>query len=450
MDHLLAYALRNLGRNRRRTALTLATVAVGTAGLVFSQGYTHAMERYLRTAQVDLLLAGDLAIYPKEGLDLAQVKPWQASLGAADLEKIGATLDQQADVLSWAPVVLGTALLSDGCRSVPVNVMGLPPERLAWIWSRPEVRGWAPELVDLGPGQGLWERPEDPFPVMISGGISTLLGKHVVAKTATRPPAGFVDCEDPAAVAALGGDASVQLLGRTWAGGLAAADATISANVKTGFIAYEGSLVFAPLEAARAFFGAEGATSVIAYLRDPEQARARAPALRQTLAEAGVATTVYPWGGTDTCPNYAANEPLLRVVAAVVQSVLLLAVSLGVANAMTIALMERSPEIGALRALGARPSHLLLLVLAEAGALALLGAALGVGVGLLGALGVNRAGVRFLPPDVSGSIALRVVPQVEGVLLAVAAVLLVALIATLFAARRVGRARILSLLMEPP
>lgn len=450
MHHLLLYALRNLGRNRRRTALTLATVALGTAGLVFSQGYTHAMERYLRVASVDLLLAGDLAIYPEAGLDLAQVRPWEVSLGAEALAAIGATLDAAPDVLAWAPVVMGTALLSDGCRSVPVNVIGVPPAHLAWIWSRPQVRLWAPELVELGPGQGLWERPQDPLPVMISGGISALLGKRVVAATAPAAPGGYVDCGDPVAAAALAEDASVQLLGRTWDGRMAAADGTISANLKTGFIAYEGSLVLAPLAAARAFFGTEGATSVIVFMQDPDQAKSRAISLADALAEAGVPATVYPWGGTETCPNYAANEPLLRVIAAVVQSVLLVAVSLGVANAMTIALMERSAELGALRALGARPAHLVALVLGEAGALALAGAALGAALGLAGAAAVSAAGVRFLPPDVSGDIALRVSPEPWGVAAAMAAVLGVACLATLVTARRVGRTAILTLLSEPP
>ena len=60
------------------------------------------------------------------------------------------------------------ALLSDGCRSVPVNIIGVPPEHLGWIWSRPEVVRWAPELLDLGPGQGLWERGTDGFPLMMT------------------------------------------------------------------------------------------------------------------------------------------------------------------------------------------------------------------------------------------------------------------------------------------
>ena len=249
--------------------------------------------------------------------------------------------------------------------------------------------------------------------------------------------------------ARLAQDASVQLLGRGWDGRMAAADATIVANLKTGFIAYEGSLVLAPIDAARGFFGTEGATSVIAFMQDPDQAEERGISLHESLAASGVQSAIYPWGGTDTCPNYAANEPLLRVIAAVVQSVLLLAVSLGVANAMMIAMMERSAEIGALRALGARPAHLMVLVLGEAGALSLAGATLGAALGLLGALAVNLAGVRFLPPDVAGDIPLRVVPEPAGVLLAMGAVLAVACLATLVAARRVSRARILTLLSEP-
>ncbi|MHA7817650.1 MAG: ABC transporter permease [Pseudohaliea sp.] len=72
------------------------------------------------------------------------------------------------------------------------------------------------------------------------------------------------------------------------------------------------------------------------------------------------------------------------------------AISLAVAgilimNVMLVAVSERTAEIGLLKAIGATPRQILLLILAEASLLSLLGALLGLAVGEAGALGLRLA-----------------------------------------------------------
>ena len=72
------------------------------------------------------------------------------------------------------------------------------------------------------------------------------------------------------------------------------------------------------------------------------------------------------------------------------------AISLAVAgilimNVMLVAISERTAEIGLLKALGATPRQIVLLILAEASLLSLLGALLGLALGLAGALAVRLA-----------------------------------------------------------
>ena len=72
------------------------------------------------------------------------------------------------------------------------------------------------------------------------------------------------------------------------------------------------------------------------------------------------------------------------------------AISLAVAgilimNVMLVAVSERTAEIGLLKALGATPRQILLLILAEASLLSLLGALLGLALGQGGALAVRVA-----------------------------------------------------------
>jgi putative ABC transport system permease protein len=60
-------------------------------------------------------------------------------------------------------------------------------------------------------------------------------------------------------------------------------------------------------------------------------------------------------------------------------------------NVMLVAVSERTAEIGLLKALGATPRQILLLILAEASLLSLLGALLGLAVGQAGALAIRQA-----------------------------------------------------------
>jgi len=60
-------------------------------------------------------------------------------------------------------------------------------------------------------------------------------------------------------------------------------------------------------------------------------------------------------------------------------------------NVMLVAVSERTAEIGLLKAIGATPGQILLLILAEASLLSLLGALLGLALGQAGALAIRLA-----------------------------------------------------------
>ena len=95
---------------------------------------------------------------------------------------------------------------------------------------------------------------------------------------------------------------------------------------------------------------------------------------------------------------------------------------------MTIAVAERTPEIGLLLALGSRRATILRLFLGEAVVLALLGSLLGVAVGF----GLAQ-GIRLLLP------ALPVATPAQFVLLALASSALIGLLAGVLPARSAAR-----------
>jgi len=91
----------------------------------------------------------------------------------------------------------------------------------------------------------------------------------------------------------------------------------------------------------------------------------------------------------------------LQVVLAVFGTAALLVSAIGMFNTMTIAFLERTQEIGIMRALGASRSDMFSLFLVESGLMGFLGGACGVLIGYLSQIIVN-IGIRLLAGSLGG------------------------------------------------
>lgn len=84
-----------------------------------------------------------------------------------------------------------------------------------------------------------------------------------------------------------------------------------------------------------------------------------------------------------------------------ISAIALIVGAIAVANTMMMSVFERTREFGVVRAVGAKPRFLFALVLAESVLLSLLGAAVGVGLGRLGAVVVNDVSRGLIGLDVA-------------------------------------------------
>ena len=91
----------------------------------------------------------------------------------------------------------------------------------------------------------------------------------------------------------------------------------------------------------------------------------------------------------------------LQIVLAVFGTAALLVSAIGMFNTMTIAFLERTQEIGIMRALGASRSDMFSLFLVESGLMGFLGGACGVLIGFLSQIIIN-GGVRLLANSLGG------------------------------------------------
>jgi len=111
--------------------------------------------------------------------------------------------------------------------------------------------------------------------------------------------------------------------------------------------------------------------------------------------------------------------------------------SLGVINTLTMSVIERTQEIGMLRAIGMTRGQIVKMVLAEAGLMGLFGGLLGLATGII------LARILFYGMTAMSGYQLTFVMPIDGVLLTVAVAFVVSQIAAILPGRRAARIKIL-------
>lgn len=111
--------------------------------------------------------------------------------------------------------------------------------------------------------------------------------------------------------------------------------------------------------------------------------------------------------------------------------------SLGIVNTLTMSVMERMQEIGMLRAIGMTRAQLILMVLAEAGLIGIIGGILGLGTGVI------LARILFIGMTTMSGYQLTFIMPLSGLFFSLVAALVISQLAAVLPARRAARVKIL-------
>ena len=129
---------------------------------------------------------------------------------------------------------------------------------------------------------------------------------------------------------------------------------------------------------------------------DEKQARALQAQLTDAFDKAGLDMEVRTW--QQMSAFYRQVKGMYDIIFAMMMAVVLAIVVLSIANAMSMAVVERTREIGTLRAIGLRRSGVVSLFVVEALLLVMVGIVAGLGLTALARYGVNLANIRYVPP----------------------------------------------------
>lgn len=337
----LKFAWQNTLRNRRRSLVTVAIAALGTAAILLAGGF--ALFTYQSLAQAAARSTGHLIVGVPEQFTKDEDTPLQHGLDNA--AGLSAKLLIDPDVRQVLPRVAFSGLISNGDKSTVMIAAGVEPD------SEFAVKG---PFLTMSAGE-----------VLTSGaqGAEVMLGEGLARSLKATP------------------GTSLTLLASTTDGALNALDVTVKGVFATGVPDIDKRLVYTDIATAQKLLNTTRVSTLGVFLKRMDLTEAA----QQRVAATSPQLTVQTW--RDQAFFYNSVRGLYNRIFGALGLIIGVIVVFVVTNAMAMAIIERTREIGTLRALGTLPSQLLRtlalegMVLGGVGAVA--GALLALGVSLM-------------------------------------------------------------------
>lgn len=420
----LQLAARNLLRNRRRSASTLLALAIGLVAILLFAGFKTNIKYSMLTAYVRA--GGHLQIQHRDFFAFGSGNP--TAYAIADYRPLIDQITADPELASMIAVV--TPMLKIGGiagnydAGVSRTVVGTgyvarDVNRMR-VWNEYEVPIVFPHFALEG-------APADA--AIVGNGVARVLqlcdalavtGCSQDARSAVpaeaAPPAGAKDL--PRDIAALTQDqpsaatarktgsrsAKIELLASTGRGAPNVAALRVVGAEDQGFKELDDISVILHLDAAQRLVFGRGepkVTAIIVQLRHTADQAAAVGRIERLLSAHSTTEPLVVRTVEELNPFYVQSLQLFDLIFGFIFILIGGIVLFTVSNTMNTAVVERTVEIGTLRAIGLRRGGILRLFVLEGILLGVAGAALGAVLSLVIAAIVNRSGLTWLPPGSS-------------------------------------------------
>ncbi len=379
-------ALRNIFRHRFRTAMTLAVIVFGVAGLVLSGGFVRDIFVQLAEALIHSQ-SGHLQVSRTGYFSQGSRSPDKYLI--ADPERLRKQLVAIPEVDDVLTRVHFSGLLNNGRTDWSIVGQGVEPSKEAKLSS----------FMRIVAGREL--RDSDPFGAVVGVGVAQAL------KLAP-------------------GD-RVTLLLNTPDGALNSLDLEVVGVFQSFSKDFDARALRIPVRAAQEVLGTVGVNALVLSLKHTDDTDKVASALAGILDPRQLEFRTW----VQLNDFYEKTVALYDQQFGFLQAIILAMVLLSVANSVNMSVFERVGEFGTMRSLGNRGGQVVTLVLLESLLLGAIGAVTGVVLGTILALVISAIGIPMPPPpnaNLGYTAAIQVVPSV------LAMAFLVGLVATTLAA----------------
>jgi putative ABC transport system permease protein len=425
MTMLLKIAWRNILRNRRRSAVTALAVAAGAQALLLFGGFQANIFTGLETGAVQR--SGHLAAF-REGYFLYGAGN-PSVYGIDDYQEVieriahDEVLAPLLNVVTPTLALVGIAGNYAGATSAAKTFLGtgfIPSDRV-------RMRQWNEHGVVLATAGEPPLKDGDPAIGFVGLGLGRILGLCGQLKIADCPqppalperPAVNAPAEDVAGLQeasfrsdgerAHDGMPRLDLLAATAAGAPNVVSLFVAAAHPQGVKELDENVIGMHLSLAQQLVygrGKPAVTGITVQLhrtRDLEKARAR---LASLFRQQGWKLEVRDFGELN--PFYVQVKQMFGSMFLFIAVIMGVIVLFTIVNTMTMAVLERTIEIGTTRALGVQRAGIRRQFVVEGALLGALGASAGVVVAALAAFALNHAGLSWTPPANSQPVPFRV------------------------------------------
>lgn len=403
---LLLLALRSVGRNMRRSILTATAMALGLAILIFFRAIGEGVhEQWIDSAV--RLGTGHVALQAPRFLETGRLEYRLDSTRVSEIVRALGDPSVATDVLAWAPHLTVSGLASSAAAAVPVRIEGVDPAREGRFSNLPD------ELQDGG-----YLRPGDRLRAFIGDALARRLNLRVGER--------FV------------------LTAQTASGQVEGQMMRVVGTFHTGIEEIDDGLIHIPLQTERQWLGVPGAvTTVAVLLHDSREAERTVRALRATL---GATSGIRVVGWRQASPEMDSAVRIDDFGDYIFHVVLFVIIALAILNAIMMSVLGRRREFGVLQALGLTGAETGWVVLGEGLFLTAAAGIVGTVAGFAFTWGFFHNGLNLGSlmgnMTVSGGIMSPVVIpmfRLQQVGLAVASIVIVGLLASLYPAWRASK-----------
>ena len=401
---MLQLALRNVLRQRARTAMTLAAIVCGVVGLILGNGWVNDI----------FVQLGEALIHSRSGhLQLHKKGFFEAGARSPEKYLISDTTPLKQQVAQWAGAdtvmerLNFAGLLNNGRTDVPIVGEGVEPDKETRLGT----------FVRVNAGRRLTDA--DAFGVEVGHGVATALK--------------------------LTPGSRVTLLANTLGGALNTLDVEVVGVTQSFSNDYDARAIKIPLAAAQELLGAKGANAIVVSLKNTADTDRVVEWLKPGLASSDL--EVKTW--VELNDFYQKAVDLYQRQFGVLQLIILIMVLLSVANSVNMNVFERVGEFGTMMSLGNRSHHVFRLILTESALLGFIGGGIGVILGVVLALVISSIGIPMPPPphaSLGYTARIQIVPAALAVSFAIGFVATV--LAAVLPARRVSSTPIVQALRQ--
>lgn len=402
MLNWLKIAFGNIVKNRRRSLVTIFAVALGFASVSLFQGYIHNTYAGLRNSAIRGEGLAHLTIYKKGWQLKGKIDPDIYMFNKEEIRMITSLVEDEDDVILATPQLQISGLVSNGRVSTIFIAKGVIPDDERII-------------------KGAW------------AAFRPITGKRVSADKEY----GVEMAVDLAAILTLQPGSDGVVMATTPDGQMNALDIQVSGIFDSGVEATNDKYMRVPFAFAQSLYDTAKADRIVVLLDDWQKTEKTRITIQHILDDAGIACEIKTWN--ELSSFYSKVRAMFDLIFLFIFSIVFVVVTMSVINTMGMAVLERTREIGTLRAIGVKRSGISWLFAMEGGMLGLLGTLCGVVLNCVVWAGIRFAELSYIPPGNSSSVPL-IVDLLPGAMLVLATFLIfLSLFAAILPARRAAK-----------